>query len=118
MRAQKPVAAQHEADRILRIAASHFGVEPFYLLAPGRERSRIRARHITMAIMREHLDMSYTELAQYWGGCDHTTVLNAVKRARVKRMNKPKWAEDFSALECALLPWREESEIEKLELCA
>ena len=106
------------ADDIINAAAEHFGVRPCDILGPGRSKSLIRARHITLAICRERLEMSYPELGRVFGDRDHTTIMNAVKRARHGRMNHPMWADDFNAIERAVLPWREESEIEKLEMGA
>jgi chromosomal replication initiation ATPase DnaA len=70
------------------------------------------------AIIRDRLDMSYTELARVLGYRDHTSVMNGVRRARINRMQNDYWAADFSAIENAMLPWREEAEIEKLEIGA
>lgn len=106
------------ADQILSIAARHFGVRPCDIIGPGREKSRVKARFITAAIVRERLDVSYTELARILGYRDHTSVMNGVRRARSKRESNAYWAADFDAIENALLPWREESEIEKLEMGA
>lgn len=105
-------------DEILTKSARHFGIRVCDLIGPGRSKSLIRARHITMTIAREQLEMSYPEIAQEFGGRDHTTCITAIKRARARRMVSQLWANDFSAIERELLPWREESEIEKLEMGA
>lgn len=103
---------------IMQVAARYFGIRVCDLIGPGRSKSLIRARHITMAICRERLDMSYPEIAQEFGGRDHSTCINAIKRARHRRQTVQSWADAFGGIERDLLPWREEAEIEKLEMGA
>lgn len=105
-------------DEIINAAAEHFNVRPCDILGPGREKSRIRMRFITAALVRERLDVSYTELARILGYRDHTSAMHAVRHARLKREANQRWSDDFSAIERALLTWREEAEIEKLEIGA
>lgn len=103
-------------DQILSAAADHFGVRPCDILGPGREKTRIRMRFITAAIVRERLDLSYPELARIFGYNDHTSALNGVRRARLARERNQLWADDFAAIDTALLNWREERAIEALEM--
>ncbi len=103
---------------IMQVAARHFGIRVCDIIGPGRNKTLARARNITMAICRERLELSYPELAQEFGGRDHTTIISCVKRARSNREHLEKWAADFNAIEHELLPWREEREIEKLEMGA
>lgn len=103
---------------IMQATARHFGIRVCDITGPGRNKALARARHIAMAICREKLDSSYPELAKEFGGRDHTTAIAGVKRARHYRMVYPAWADDFSAIERELMPWREEREIERLELGA
>lgn len=103
-------------DDIINAAAKHFGVRPCDILGPGREKTRIRMRFITAAIVRQRLEMSYTELARVFGYTDHTSAMSGIKRARHQREVNQLWADDFSAIERSLLDWREEAEIEKLEM--
>jgi chromosomal replication initiation ATPase DnaA len=105
-------------DQIINAAAKHFGVRPCDILGPGREKTKIRMRFITAAIVREKLEVSYPELARIFGYNDHTSAMNGVKRARRQRESRTLWACDFDAIENALLTWREEIEIEKLEIWA
>lgn len=106
------------AAHIIQVAADFFGVRPCDLIGPGRHKSKIMRRHITMAVCRERLEMSFAEIAQEFGGRDHTTCMSAIKRARKMRETSQAWADAFSGLEHALLGWREEREIERLEMGA
>jgi len=106
------------ADRIIEAAAVHFGVRPCDIIGPGREKTKIRMRHIAACIIRERLDMSYPEISKALGCRDHTTAMNAVRRARHHREVNPMWADDFNGILKLLLDWREEREIERLEVGA
>lgn len=114
--AKRPYSA--EVDRIVEATAAYFSCRPCDIRATGRSKSLIKARFIAMALVRERLEMSYPEIAQEFGGRDRSSVLNGCRRARVYRMHNPSWADAFSAIERSLLDWREESEIEKLEMGA
>ncbi len=104
------------ADTIINATAEYFGMRPCDLIGPGRSKTRIKARFIACSLVRERLDVSYPELARMFGYNDHTSAMNGVRRARVERMRNYIWARAFSAIENAILDWREEVEIEKLEM--
>jgi chromosomal replication initiation ATPase DnaA len=114
--AKRPYSAA--VDRIVDATAEFFSCRPCDIRATGRSKSLIRARFIAMALVRERLDMSYPEIAFEFGGRDHTSIINGVRRARLYRMSNPAWSDAFDAVERSLLDWREESEIEKLEFGA
>jgi hypothetical protein len=113
---RRPYSA--EVERIVEATAQYFSCRPCDIRSAGRSKSLVKARFIAMALVRQRLEMSYPEIAQEFGGRDHSSVINGCKRARVQRMHNPSWAEAFNAVENALLDWREESEIEKLEFGA
>jgi chromosomal replication initiation ATPase DnaA len=103
---------------IIAATAAYFGIRPCDLIGPGRNKSLIKARFIACSLVREKLDVSYPELAKMFGYNDHTSALNGVRRARHERQANDFWADAFSAIERSLLDWREEEEIEKLEMGA
>lgn len=106
------------AERIINATAEYFGVRPCDLVGAGRNKTRVRMRFIAASLMRSRLDMSYPEIALQLGWCDHTSVINAVRRARHSRLTQERWATDFSGVERLLLDWHEERQIEALDLCA
>jgi chromosomal replication initiation ATPase DnaA len=106
------------AQDIIDATAAHFGMRPCDMIGPGRDKTRIKARFIACAMVRERLDMSYSEFAHLFGYNDHTSALNGVRRARHERQVNDFWADAYNAIERSLLDWREEEEIERLELGA
>lgn len=106
------------AQTIIDATAAHFGMRSCDLIGPGRSKTRSKARFIAASLMRERLDMSYSEMANVLGYNDHTSAINAVRRARRERQTSAFWAHAFDSIEYSLLDWREEEEIERLEMGA
>jgi DnaA-like protein len=84
-----PLAPQHRASlqRIVALAAFGFDVDPKVLLGPSRTRPVVHWRQITLAAARL-VGYSYPAIATYVG-CDHSTVIHAVRRVE----SQPAWAE-------------------------
>ena len=73
---EKPITP----DRILEITAGMFGYGITELTSQGRQQGLVKARQISMYVMRELTDLSYPAIAKVFGGRDHTTVMHAVKK--------------------------------------
>lgn len=67
-------------DRILLTTADMFGYGVDELTSQGRQQGLVKARQISMYVMRELTDLSYPAIASVFGGRDHTTVMHAVKK--------------------------------------
>ena len=67
-------------DRILELTADMFGYGITELTSQGRQQGLVKARQISMYVMRELTDLSYPAIASVFGGRDHTTVMHAVKK--------------------------------------
>ena len=78
---------------IILIAADEFGVSPQSIIRRGRRALIINARHTAMAIIRSHTKLTLVEIATVFQGRNHTTIVNAVSRCRLRRRADP----DFSA---------------------
>ncbi len=73
---EKPITT----DRILHMTADMFGYGVTELTSQGRQQGLVKARQISMYVMRELTDLSYPAIASVFGGRDHTTVMHAVKK--------------------------------------
>ena len=69
-------------DSILRMTADMFGYDVAALTSQRRQQGLVRARQISMYVMRELTDLSYPAIAGVFGGRDHTTVMHAVKKIK------------------------------------
>jgi chromosomal replication initiator protein len=68
-------------EEIQAVVASAFGVSTADLLGPSRAAGPVRARHVAILLTREGTELSLPEIGQRFGGRDHSTVLNSVRRA-------------------------------------
>ena len=73
---EKPITT----DRILQMTSDMFGYSISQLTSQGRQQGLVKARQISMYVMRELTDLSYPAIASVFGGRDHTTVMHAVKK--------------------------------------
>ena len=67
-------------DTILREVASYFDVKIHDLKGQKRHRAIARPRMIAMYLTRQLTSMSFPEIGSRFGGRDHTTVMNAVRK--------------------------------------
>ncbi len=82
----KRVLATHDdtatitIDDIQRLAADHYRVRVIDLKSKNRSQPLVIARQIAMYLIKKYLDKSLVEIGRAFGGKDHTTVINAIKR--------------------------------------
>lgn len=78
----KPVIERKKLkpSAILRAVTSHFHVSTNTIRGPSRKKEYVLARHIAMYLLKEELDVPYTEIGNSFGGRDHTSVMHAVEK--------------------------------------
>lgn len=67
-------------ERILSVAAGHFGLTVGDLTGHSRRKELVFARQAAMALCRSLLGMSYPALGKLFGGKDHSTVLYSINK--------------------------------------
>jgi chromosomal replication initiator protein len=55
-----------------------------------------------MFLIKKHLDKSLVEIGRAFGGKDHTTVINAIKRIESQRLKDPDLSSDIEDLETSI----------------
>ena len=68
------------ADNIVRVAGSRFGVTREQIFSKSRDRTITLARAVTMYLVRKHTLMSFPEIGRAMGSKNHSTVLMATQR--------------------------------------
>ncbi|HXV06251.1 MAG TPA: chromosomal replication initiator protein DnaA [Solirubrobacterales bacterium] len=68
-------------EQIRRCVCDTFGVSPEELAGASRSARPLRARQVAMLLTRELTDLSLPEIGRLYGGRDHSTVLNSLRRA-------------------------------------
>jgi chromosomal replication initiator protein len=65
---------------IARMVARHFGLKLSDLKSPERRRALVAARSVAMYLARQLTSASLSEIGEYFGGRDHTTVLHGCRK--------------------------------------
>jgi chromosomal replication initiator protein len=101
----KKVLASHDETRIItvedvtKITAEHFQLRPLDIKAKSRIQPVVKARQIAMYMINKHLDKSLVEIGRVFGGKDHSTVINALRRVDSQLTADPDFKKDFMEIE-------------------
>ncbi len=68
-------------DAIKQEVAAEFGMKPNDLRSKRRVKSIVLPRHIAIYVTRKLSDLSLSFIGQEFGGKDHTTVINSIRKA-------------------------------------
>ena len=79
-RKESPAPGAIDAEAIQEAVCSELGLSRAQLVGSGRERSQVEARQLAMHLCRELTDLSLPQIGRSFGGRDHSTVLNALRR--------------------------------------
>ncbi len=94
----KRVDPQH----VIRIVASEFSVTIADMKGPRRHRSITVPRQLAMYLVREMTDESLPQIGALFGGRDHSTVINALKRVEALRDADPEVRQRLDRIRRAL----------------
>lgn len=67
-------------EDIQRLVSDHYRVRVADLKSQNRSKPLVTARQVAMFLIKKNLDKSLVEIGRYFGGKDHTTVINALRR--------------------------------------
>lgn len=112
----RQVLADLERDcvRIVRMAdieqavCTLFGVKPKDLKSSSRTRAVSQPRMLAMYLARKHVQAAYSEIGQFFGGRNHSTVMSAERKVQ-------DWAEQRAEVQIASQCWRWDELIDSLE---
>jgi len=91
-------------DRIVRLVAETFGVEPKRILGPERHPRIARVRQTAMWLARRYTSLSLSDIGRLCGGRDHTTVMAAVRRVGELRAGDERYTVCLAELGALLRP--------------
>ncbi|MGK2954362.1 MAG: chromosomal replication initiator protein DnaA [Solirubrobacterales bacterium] len=77
---RKTDSAHITPEGIRTAVAHHFMTDPENLASPKRDRNTVTARHISIYLTREMTGLSLPQIGEFYGGRDHSTILNAINR--------------------------------------
>ncbi len=101
----KKVLAGHDepttltVEEVQRLAADHFGVRMSDMKSTSRSKPLVTARQVAMYLIKKHLDKSLVDIGRAFGGKDHTTVINALRKIENQHHKNPDLKKDINELE-------------------
>ncbi len=90
------------ADDIIIHVCDHFGLKPTQIKGPKRDASVVKARQITMYLLKTELGQTFVEIGQALGGRDHTTIMHGVEKIEQIVDNKAPLSGDIDRIKSHL----------------
>jgi chromosomal replication initiator protein len=91
-----------DVDEIQEEVAKAFGVSREDLIGSTRAAVAMSARHVAISLTRELTNLSLPEIGRQFGGRDHSTILNSLRRAKANIAKDVELAARVSALRTAI----------------
>jgi len=98
VRAQQPTSVEEIQQRV----AERFGVSRAELVGSSRAATPLRARQVAIFLTRDLTDLSLPQIGRLYGGRDHTTVMNSLRRVEAGLDDDPELAEKIRELRGAI----------------
>lgn len=98
IRSQRPTSVEEIQQRV----AEGFGVSRAELVGSSRAATPLRARQVAIFLTRDLTDLSLPQIGRLYGGRDHTTVLNSLRRVEASLDEDQELAEEIRELRGAI----------------
>ena len=85
-------------EEIQKITAEHYHLKIADLKSKGRSKPVVTARQVAMYLIKKHMDKSLSDIGRAFGGRDHTTVINAVKKVNDQQAKNLELRRDIEEL--------------------
>jgi len=89
-------------EEIQQRVAERFGISRAELVGSSRAATPLRARQVAIFLTRELTDLSLPQIGRLYGGRDHSTVLNSLRRVEAGLGEDPELAERVQELRGAI----------------
>ncbi|HST68334.1 MAG TPA: chromosomal replication initiator protein DnaA [Solirubrobacterales bacterium] len=89
-------------EEIQQRVAERFGISRAELVGSSRAATPLRARQVAIFLTRDLTDLSLPQIGRLYGGRDHTTVLNSLRRVEASLGDDPELAEKVRELRGAI----------------
>jgi chromosomal replication initiator protein len=100
--APTPVSPHTSVDAILKAVASYFGCSTDDLRGIKRSKKIVEARQIAMYITKEITEFTNTEIGQFLGGREYSTVIHACHRVEEQIRSNPQLEASIEAIKRTL----------------
>ena len=89
-------------DEIQQRVATSFGISRTELVGTSRAARPLRARQVAILLTREATDLSLPQIGRLYGGRDHSTILNSLRRIESTLADDAELAAQVSALRSSI----------------
>jgi chromosomal replication initiator protein len=89
-------------EEIQQQVAERFGISRAELVGSSRAATPLRARQVAIFLTRELTDLSLPQIGRLYGGRDHSTVINSLRRVEAGLAEDPELAERVQELRGAI----------------
>ena len=86
-------------EDIQKMVSDHYRLRLADIKGKSRTQPLVQARQLSMTLIKKHLDKSLVEIGRAFGGRDHTTVINAVRRTQDSLTSNADFKKDYDELE-------------------
>ena len=69
-----------DIDKLAEVVAEEFGISKKLLKSRSRKKEILLPRQLVMYLAKEYLGLTLQKIGDYFGGKDHTTVLNSIRK--------------------------------------
>ena len=102
IRGGKNIAAQLSEQKIINVVADYYNISPSDITGKVRTGQIALARHISMYLIRKHLDVPLKKIGDMFGGKDHTTVMSGISKVDKELKTNKQLQEAIEELESKL----------------
>jgi chromosomal replication initiator protein len=95
-------AEKAPVEEIQREVSRAFGISRAELVGSTRAATPLRARQVAIYLTRELTDLSLPQIGRLYGGRDHSTVLNSIRRLEARVGEDPRLADRVQKLRAAI----------------
>jgi chromosomal replication initiator protein len=95
-------AERTPVEEIQERASAAFGVSRSELVGSGRAATPLNARQVAIYLTRELTDLSLPQIGRLYGGRDHSTVLNSIRRVEARLGEDQSFAAQVQALRASI----------------
>lgn len=86
------------AEDVINAVCTYFRIKTTQLKGPKRDASLVRARQLTMYLLKHELNLTLVEIGNLLGGRDHTTIKHGVDKIEELVENKAPVSQDISGI--------------------
>ncbi len=87
---------------LIKSVANHFHIKQIEIKGKKRQKSIVHARHIAMYLLKQELDMPYTEIGRWFSNRDHTSAMHAYNKINDHSSIDDELRQELSAIRMSL----------------